>query len=82
MGEFANADISAMYLMDNEQHVDNQVKVMHSAPNCTSSELFKGVLDDKASAVFNGYIYVARDSQKNCCISKKCKYTHDARRYN
>ncbi len=70
MGEFANADISAMYLMDNEQHVDNQVKVMHSAPNCTSSELFKGVLDDKASAVFNGYIYVARDSQKTAAFQK------------
>ncbi|MBT3174378.1 MAG: Fe-S cluster assembly protein SufD [Lentimicrobiaceae bacterium] len=69
-GECANADISAMYLMDNEQHVDNQVKVMHSAPNCTSSELFKGVLDDEASAVFNGYIYVARDSQKTVAFQK------------
>ncbi len=63
-GEFANGDIAGMYLMDENQHIDNQVKVLHSAPNCTSSELFKGVLDNKASAVFNGYIYVARDAQK------------------
>jgi len=32
--------------------------------NCSSNELFKGILDEEASAVFNGYIYVARDAQK------------------
>ncbi|NQU33371.1 MAG: Fe-S cluster assembly protein SufD [Bacteroidetes bacterium] len=70
IGEGADANISGMYLMDDNQHVDNQVKVLHSAPNCTSSELFKGVLDDKASGVFNGYIYVARDAQKTVAFQK------------
>ena len=70
IGEGADANISGMYLMDDNQHVDNQVKVIHSAPNCTSSELFKGVLDDKASGVFNGYIYVARDAQKTIAFQK------------
>ena len=50
--------------MDKKQHVDNQVFLRHSVPNCFSNELFKGVLDDQASAVFNGYIYVAKDAQK------------------
>lgn len=62
--ENAVADISGIYLMDDDQHVDNQVKILHSAPNCLSRELFKGVLDNEASGVFNGYIYVARDAQK------------------
>lgn len=62
-GEGADADINGVYLMDNEQHIDNQVFINHAVPNCTSSELFKGVLDDSASGVFNGYIYVARDAQ-------------------
>jgi len=70
IGEGADADISGMYLMDDNQHVDNQVKLIHSAPNCTSKELFKGVLDDKASGVFNGYIYVARDAQKTLAFQK------------
>ncbi len=70
IGENANADISGMYLMDDNQHVDNQIKVIHSAPNCTSSELFKGVLDDNASGVFNGYIYVARDAQKTLAFQR------------
>jgi len=63
-GEGAEADLNGVYLMDKKQHVDNQVYVKHSVPNCYSSELFKGVLDDKATGVFNGYIYVARDAQQ------------------
>lgn len=62
-GEGADADLNGIYLMDHEQHIDNQVFVNHAVPNCNSSELFKGVLDDSASGVFNGYIYVARDAQ-------------------
>ena len=63
-GEGAETDLNGIYLMDNKQHIDNQVFVRHSVPNCYSSELFKGVLDDEASAIFNGYIYVARDAQQ------------------
>ena len=63
-GEGAEADLNGIYLMDKKQHVDNQVTVKHSVPNCYSSELFKGVLDNEATGVFNGYIYVARDAQK------------------
>ena len=63
-GEGAETDLNGIYLMDKKQHVDNQVFVKHSVPNCISNELFKGVLDDEASAVFNGYIYVAKDAQK------------------
>jgi Fe-S cluster assembly protein SufD len=70
IGEGADADISGIYLMDDKQHVDNQVKVIHSVPNCTSRELFKGVLDDKASGVFKGYIYVAKDAQKTLAFQK------------
>lgn len=63
-GEGAEADLNGIYLMDKKQHVDNQVFVRHSVPNCYSSELFKGVLDNESTGVFNGYIYVARDAQQ------------------
>lgn len=63
-GEGAHADVLGLYLMDKQQHVDNQIRINHNAPQCTSNELFKGILDDKATAVFNGYIYVKRDAQK------------------
>jgi Fe-S cluster assembly protein SufD len=63
-GQGAHADVLGLYLMDKQQHVDNQIRIDHNSPNCTSNELFKGILDDDASAVFNGYIHVARDAQK------------------
>ena len=50
--------------MDKTQHVDNQLKINHNVPNCTSNEKFKGILDDEASAVFNGHVYVAHNAQK------------------
>jgi Fe-S cluster assembly protein SufD len=63
-GEGANADILGVYLADKNQHIDNQVYVDHAVPNCTSKELFKGILDDYARAVFNGHILVRKDAQK------------------
>ena len=43
--------------------MDNYVNIDHACPNCISNQLFKGVLDDKASGVFNGRIYVHKDAQ-------------------
>lgn len=69
-GEGAVVDIGGIYLMDKKQHVDNQVAIKHLAPNCTSNEMFKGVLDNSASAVFRGSIYVARAAQKTMAFQK------------
>ena len=63
-GQGSNADILGLYLVDKEQHVDNQVFVDHAQPHCNSNELFKGILDDHATAVFNGHVLVRKDAQK------------------
>ncbi|MBI9033273.1 MAG: Fe-S cluster assembly protein SufD [Bacteroidales bacterium] len=63
-GRGAHADILGLYLMDREQHVDNQVYVDHAVSDCTSNQLFKGIVDDNARAVFNGYVLVRRDAQR------------------
>ncbi len=63
-GSGAWSDIRGLYLMDQEQHVDNQVNIYHNVPHCDSNQLFKGILDNEATAVFNGYIYVKRDAQQ------------------
>jgi len=63
-GEGARSDIRGLYLMDQQQHIDNQVFVYHNMPHCDSNQLFKGILDNEATGVFNGYIYVARDAQQ------------------
>jgi Fe-S cluster assembly protein SufD len=69
-GEGSNADINGLYLVDKEQHVDNQVFVDHAKPGCTSNELFKGILDDQSTAVFNGHILVRKDAQKTNAYQK------------
>jgi len=63
-GRRADAHINGLYLMDKKQHIDNRVFVEHAVPDCTSNELFKGILDDEASAVFNGHVLVQRDAQR------------------
>ena len=78
-GGGANADVIGLYLMDRNQHIDNQVFIDHAVADCTSNELFKGILDDHASGVFNGHILVRKDAQrtnayqnnKNILISDK-----------
>ena len=63
-GEGAETQVHGLYLIDKTQHVENRLKVNHNVPHCTSSEKFKGILDDEATAIFNGHVYVAKDAQK------------------
>jgi Fe-S cluster assembly protein SufD len=53
-----------LFFGDREQHVDNFVFIDHAKPNCYSRQLFKGILDDKATGAFNGCILVRKDAQK------------------
>jgi Fe-S cluster assembly protein SufD len=62
-GEGAECHSYGLYLADKFQHIDNFVNVDHAVPNCTSDQLFKGVLDDMATGAFNGRIYVHKDAQ-------------------
>jgi Fe-S cluster assembly protein SufD len=69
-GEGAECNSYGLYLSDKWQHVDNFVNVDHAFPNCTSNQLFKGVLDEMATGAFNGRIYVAPDAQGTLAYQK------------
>ncbi|MDX2246578.1 MAG: Fe-S cluster assembly protein SufD [Bacteroidia bacterium] len=56
--------LMGVYLLSGLQHVDNHTQVDHIAPHCYSNELYKGIISDKATGVFNGKIHVHRDAQK------------------
>ncbi len=62
--EGIHCTLNGLYLARGSQHVDHQMRVDHAKPNCHSYELFKGILEDRARAVFNGRIYVHQDAQK------------------
>jgi Fe-S cluster assembly protein SufD len=59
-----------LFLSDKFQHVDNFVSVDHAYPDCTSNQLFKGVLDDMATGVFNGRILVRKDAQRTLAYQR------------
>ncbi|MDH3638120.1 MAG: SufD family Fe-S cluster assembly protein, partial [Gammaproteobacteria bacterium] len=52
----AHCDLFGLYLASGRQHIDNFTHVDHAAPHCTSRELYKGVLDGHARAVFHGRV--------------------------
>jgi Fe-S cluster assembly protein SufD len=69
-GEGAESTSYGLYLADKFQHIDNFVTVDHVAPNCTSNQLFKGVLDDMSTGAFNGRIYVHKNAQGTIAYQK------------
>ncbi|MDE0214782.1 MAG: Fe-S cluster assembly protein SufD [Deltaproteobacteria bacterium] len=63
-GEGADCLLQGLYVAGGSQHVDSRTAIEHARPHGTSSELYKGVLNDRARAVFNGKIVVRKDAQK------------------
>jgi len=62
--EHATISLNGLFLADKEQNVRNCLSINHYASNCTSRQLYNGILDDAAKAHFVGHIYVAPDAQK------------------
>lgn len=63
-GEHCETHLNGLFLIKGTEHVDNHTQVYHNQPNCQSSQLYKGILNDKSVGVFNGKIYVAPNAQK------------------
>jgi len=63
-GEGSEATLNGLYMVEGDQLVDNHMRVDHVAPHCDSHELYKGILEGKSRAVFNGRIYVHPGAQK------------------
>jgi len=63
-GSGCNLDIGGVYVCSGEDDIEFQFLVRHSCGGSSSRQLFKGIVGDKAKAVFNGLIYVAHNAQK------------------
>lgn len=78
-GENCHSELNGVYLGKQNQHIDNHTFVDHLYGNCTSSETYKGVMDEDSTGVFNGKVIVRQDAQKieayqsngNILLSKK-----------
>ncbi len=63
-GEGSEATLNGLYLVDGRQVCDTHMRVDHVAAHCDSHELYKGILDGRSRAVFNGRIFVHKGAQK------------------
>ncbi|HEY1506323.1 MAG TPA: Fe-S cluster assembly protein SufD [Stellaceae bacterium] len=63
-GEQATCGLFGAYLLKGEQEATNATFVDHAVPKCTTDEVFKGVVDERAHGVFLGKITVRPQAQK------------------
>jgi Fe-S cluster assembly protein SufD len=56
--------VDGLYVVSSGQHTDTHSVIDHQQPHCTSHQLYKGILDGKSRAVFNGKIFVRHGAQK------------------
>jgi Fe-S cluster assembly protein SufD len=76
-GEHSESTIDGLYVVTGNQHCDNHTTIDHAQPHSNSHQLYKGILDEKARAVFNGKIFVregalltdAKQLNKNLLLS-------------
>jgi Fe-S cluster assembly protein SufD len=80
-GQGAQAELSGLYSGTGKQILDQQIAVVHAAPDCTSRQSFRGILDDESTGVFNGGIDVrpgadgtdAQQSNNNLLLSDRAE---------
>ena len=73
--------LNGLYLAVDRQHVDNQTHIDHRSPHTTSRESYKGILDGRARAVFQGRVVIhpdaqhsdAQQSNKNLLLSRNAE---------
>jgi Fe-S cluster assembly protein SufD len=63
-GEGSRVETNGVNLINGRQHADTTLFADHAVPNCTSREVFRAVVDDRAHSVFQGRIVVRPDAQK------------------
>ena len=63
-GRGAETGINGLAIGDKTQHIDNHTLVEHKVADCTSSELYKYILDESSTGVFAGKMHIYPDAQR------------------
>ena len=80
-GRGAELKMLGMAIEDKQQHVDNNTFIDHRTSDCTSTELYKYVLDDSAVGAFAGKVLVREGAQhtysqqtnRNLCVTREAR---------
>jgi Fe-S cluster assembly protein SufD len=60
----ATAKINGLTMSAGDQHMDNHTNIEHVVGSCTTTQLYKSILEDKSRVVFNGRVHIHQDAQK------------------
>lgn len=79
--EGAECRVDGLYIVGTGQHADTHSLIDHRVPNCASRQNYKGILDGRSRAVFNGRVFVrenargtdAEQSNKNLLLSREAR---------
>jgi Fe-S cluster assembly protein SufD len=79
--EGGEAFVDGLYMISEDQHHDTHSVIDHRLPNCASHQTYKGIVDGRARAVFNGKIFVRENasgtdgyqSNKNLLLSNDAR---------
>jgi len=80
-GERARTNLYGLFMSNGNRHVDNHLRVDHRAPQTTSLENYRGILNDASRGIFNGKIIVhpgadgtdARMNNRNLLLSEQAE---------
>jgi Fe-S cluster assembly scaffold protein SufB len=78
-GELAHADIMSLASLKGRSQVDLNSTIKHNAPESTTNQLAKNLLDDTSKGIFTGKVFIAKNAQRvfagqlnrNLLLSKK-----------
>lgn len=59
----ASAHVNGLYLAGRDQHVDHHTYIDHQVGQCQSQQLYKGLLNNNARAVFDGKVFIQKQAQ-------------------
>jgi len=60
----AEVILNGLYMVDGNQHTDHHILIDHLVPATTSTQNYRGILDNKGRAVFNGKVVVHKGADK------------------
>jgi len=76
-GPEAHAELNGVYVLNGTTHCDNHTYIGHDVPDCTSDELYKGIVAEKGTGVFNGKVYVKQDAQRTRAYQSNANILQD-----
>ena len=62
--------LNGLYAPRGREHVDNQIRIHHEAPDSHSDQFYKGIMDGRGHGVFAGKIFVEKAAQRTNAYQK------------